>query len=96
MSKILPSRTDLEELILMCLHAAGGEMNVNEMLLEVAKRANIDIQSRPKIKQSTKRTDIDYKIAWARTSLKKTKKIERVSFGRWRITSLGEESILKK
>ena len=96
MSKPLPSKTDLEELILTCLHAAGGEMNVNEMLLESAKRANIDIQTRPRIKQSAKRTDFDYKLAWARTSLKRANRIERVSFGRWRITSLGQEMILKK
>jgi len=91
MNSDLPSRDMLERLLLRGLLAAGGELSVKQMLSEVARQANLNLDSRPKITATGNRTDLDYKLAWARTSLKKSGHLERVAFGKWRLTPRGEE-----
>lgn len=89
----LPKRQALEAMLLKVLFESDKPLSVHEILAEVGKLAKIDPQYRPTISTNSKRTDLDYKLAWLRTSMKKEGLIERTGFGVWKITSKGREKV---
>lgn len=89
----LPKRQVLEHMLLTVLSETKGSMSVDAILSAVGKLAKIDPAYRPKISSTSNRSDLDYKLAWLRTALKKDGLIERVGFGMWKITSKGLERL---
>ena len=89
----LPKKQILESMLLAVLSDAEKPISVNEILIQVGKLAKIDPAYRPKISVNSNRTDLEYKLAWLRSALKKEGLIERTEFSMWKITAQGREKV---
>lgn len=75
--------------ILERLKARGGSMTNEEMLDDVSAHMGLGDAVRSVIHGKTSITEVDYRMAWARTYLKKGGALENSARGVWRLTQAG-------
>ena len=93
MSKQMPTFDSLMNPLLDALFALGGSGSVDEIYKKVLEQENIDeeISSFPHNPEKSNQTEVAYRLAWARTYLKKYGFLENSSRGVWALTKLAKE-----
>ena len=88
-NRSIPTYLDLLWPTLKALKSLGGSASIQEVSVEIATdlELNEEILNHPHKKE--RRTEIDYRAAWARTNLKYVGAIENIGRGKWRITDAG-------
>jgi restriction system protein len=71
------------------LRLHGGSMTIEEMVDDVATAMGLSDDQRNVEHGSSGRSEVDYRMAWARTYLKKAGVLENSERGVWRLTSKG-------
>lgn len=79
--------------LLEALFALGGSGSVDEIYEKVLEQENIDeeISSIPHNPEKSNQTEVAYRLAWARTYLKKYGFLENSTRGVWSLTKLAKE-----
>jgi len=79
--------------LLNALFALGGSGSIDEIYEKVLELENIseDISSVPHSPDKSNQTEVAYRLAWARTYLKKYGFLENSSRGIWALTTLAKE-----
>jgi len=90
MSLKMPTPNQLVWPVLEAVRALGGSAHISEISTQVAKQQGfpeelLDIMHKP----GSPQTEIDYRLAWARTQLKGIGALVNSSRGVWAITELG-------
>lgn len=77
---------------LRAIRDLGGSATVSELTKAVVSLNSLseDVQSAPH-GSSASRTELEYRLAWARTYLKNIKAVENSARGVWSVTDLGRE-----
>jgi restriction system protein len=92
-SNIIPTFDDLMNPLLRALKALGGSGSIDEIYEKVLELEDIpeDISSIPHNPDKSNQTEVAYRLAWARTYLKKYGYLENSSRGVWALTQLAKE-----
>jgi len=77
--------------IVHALRASGGSATIEEMEEAVATATHLSEQERSQLHGDGPRTEFSYRLAWARTYLKKGGALENSERGVWRLTPAGSE-----
>ncbi len=93
MNKRIPTFDTLMNPILDALFALGDSGSTDEIYEKVLEQANIDeeIASILHNPEKSNQTEIAYRLAWARTYLKKYGFLENSNRGVWTLTRLAKE-----
>ena len=93
MTKQMPTFDSLMNPLLDALFALGGSGSIDEIYEKVLELENIDedISSVPHNPEKSNQTEIAYRLAWAKTYLKKYGFLENSSRGVWALTKLAKE-----
>lgn len=93
MTNQMPTFDSLMNPLLDALFALGGSGSIDEIYEKVLELQNIDedISSMPHNPEKSNQTEIGYRLAWARTYLKKYGFLENSSRGVWALTTLAKE-----
>ncbi len=93
MSKRMPTFDSLMNPLLEALLALGGSGSIDEIYDKVLELENIDEEtsSIPHNPDKSNMTEVAYRLAWARTYLKKYGFLENSSRGVWALTKLAKE-----
>ena len=93
MSNKIPTFDSLMNPLLSALLALGGSGSVDEIYEKVLEQEKIDerVSSIPHNPEKSNQTEIAYRLAWARTYLKKHGFLENSSRGIWALTKLARE-----
>jgi restriction system protein len=81
----LPPISQFQEPVLRALHELGGEGSNADIAARVADLMGLDAEQRAIPHGQDGRSEMEYRVAWARTRLSKTGKIERCGRGTWRL-----------
>lgn len=94
MSKTMPKFHELMNPLLEALAALGGSGAINEIYETVIEQQGIseDIASVPHNPGKSNQTEVAYRLAWARTYLKRYGFLENSSRGVWSLTKLAKEA----
>jgi restriction system protein len=89
----MPTFDSLMNPLLDALFALGGSGSIDEIYEKVLELENIDeeISSVPHNPEKSNQTEVAYRLAWARTYLKKYGFLENSSRGVWAMTKLAKE-----
>lgn len=93
MSNKMPTFDALMNPLLNALFALGGSGSIDEIydkVIEIEKISE-EISSVPHNPDKSNMTEVDYRLAWARTYLKKYGFLENSSRGVWALTKLAKE-----
>ena len=92
MSKTMPTFDSLMNPLLDALFALGGSGSIDEIYEKVLEVENIgeEISSIPHNSERSNQTEVAYRLAWARTYLKKYGFLENSSRGVWALTKLAK------
>lgn len=93
MKKQMPTFDSLMNPLLNALFALGGSGSIDEIYEKVLELEKIDekISAVPHNSEKSTQTEIGYRLAWARTYLKKFGYLENSSRGVWALTKLAKE-----
>ena len=93
MTNQMPTFDSLMNPLLDALFALGGSGSIDEISEKVLELQNVDedISSMPHNPEKSNQTEIAYRLAWARTYLKKYGFLENSSRGVWALTKLAKE-----
>ena len=93
MTNQMPTFDSLMNPLLDALFTLGGSGSIDEIYEKVLELQNIDedISSMPHNPEKSNQTEIGYRLAWARTYLKKYGFLENSSRGVWALTKLAKE-----
>ena len=93
MSIQMPTFDSLMNPLLEALFALGGSGTIDEIYEKVLEQENLDegISSVPHNPEKSNQTEVAYRLAWARTYLKKFGFLENSSRGVWALTKLAKE-----
>ncbi|BBP43967.1 restriction endonuclease [Thiosulfativibrio zosterae] len=91
--KTMPTFDSLMNPLLQALAELGGSGSIDEIYKKVAEIQNIndEILSIPHNPDKSNQTEVAYRLAWARTYLKKYGLLENSSRGIWTLTQKGKE-----
>lgn len=93
MSNHIPTFDSLMNPLLDALFALGGSGSIDEIYEKVLELEKIDedVSSVPHNSEKSNQTEVAYRLAWARTYLKKYGFLENSSRGVWALTKLAKE-----
>lgn len=93
MNNQMPTFDSLMNPLLEALAALGGSGSIDEIYEKVLELENIgeEISSIPHNPDKSNQTEVAYRLAWARTYLKKYGFLENSSRGVWALTKLAKE-----
>ena len=93
MSNQMPTFDSLMNPLLDALFVLGGSGSIDEIYEKVLELENLgeDISSVPHNPDKSNQTEVAYRLAWARTYLKKYGFLENSSRGVWALTTLAKE-----
>ena len=80
----LPSNADLVPIVISALNALGGQGSNDQIRSEVIKSMNLSSEAVNKIHSGT-RTELEYKLGWARTIAKQKGLITSTGRMMWKI-----------
>jgi restriction system protein len=83
----IPSHTDLMNPLIQALHDLGGSGTIDEINQRVGEILDVpdEVLEIPHDPETTSRSEVEYRLAWARTYLKKYGLLENSSRGVWAI-----------
>ena len=90
MMEQLPKYQDLISPLLQVLSAAGKPLSNDEIELAIIAKLDIPIDLASKV-HSGRRTELQYRLAWARTKAKTSGLITSTKRETWNITTTGAE-----
>ena len=100
MSNLMPTFDSLMNPLLNALFNLGGSGSINEIYEKILELEAIDekIFSIPHSPEKSNQTEVAYRLAWARTFLKKYGFLENSSRGVWTLTKLAkkEKNVIPK
>lgn len=76
---------------MQALRELGGQGSNAEIAARVADLMALDVEQRAVPHGQDGRTEMEYRIAWARTRLGKSGKIERSGPGKWRLVQTSRD-----
>ncbi|HRE72677.1 MAG TPA: restriction endonuclease [Accumulibacter sp.] len=93
MSEKMPTFDSLMNPLLRALIALGGSGSIDEIYEKVLEQENIgdDVSSILHNPEKSNQTEVGYRLAWARTYLKKYGFLENSSRGIWALTKLAKQ-----
>lgn len=93
MTQTMPTFDQLMNPLLAALFALGGSGSVDEIYEKVVEMEDIDDEtaSVPHNPEKSNQTEVGYRLAWARTYLKKYGLLENSARGVWALTTLARE-----
>jgi restriction system protein len=77
--------------VVHALRARGGSATIEEMEEAVASATNLSEAQRSQLHGDGPRTEFSYRLAWARTYLKKGGALDNSEKGVWHLTSKGDQ-----
>ena len=86
----VPTFDELNWPALLAVRALGGSGSISEHLSELIKLQSVAEQVAVIPHGDTGRTELEYRLAWARTTLKRAGYLENSSRGVWSLTDSGE------
>lgn len=94
MSTKLPSYDGLMNPLLRALQALGGSGSVEEMYDKVVELEKLpdEVLSQPHDPEKSNQTEVAYRLAWARTYLKKYGLLENSARGVWALTAKAKDT----
>lgn len=95
MKKMMPTFDALMNPLLKALIALGGSGSVDEIYEKVLELEGLDeeIASIPHNPEKSNQTEVAYRLAWARTYLRKFGYLENSSRGVWALTQIAKENV---
>jgi restriction system protein len=89
----LPTHEQLMNPLLRALRALGGSGSIEEIYDKVVELEQFpdEIVSQPHDPERSNRTEVEYRLAWARTYLKKYGVLENSSRGIWALTAKAKD-----
>ena len=87
-----PSNLELSVYVVKALEVLGGVGSNEQIRQEVAKALRLSSEDILRI-HSSKRTVLEYKLAWARTIAKQKNLIQQAGLMNWKLTSQVSQSI---
>ena len=90
----LPSPSELMIPLLTTIKENGGKLQHKEMEVHVVKLLGIPESLRNQVR-SGKRTELNYRLSWARTKAKGLGYLEKLGGGNWSLTLDGEKFLSK-
>lgn len=92
-TKHMPTFDSLMNPLLDALFSLGGSGSIDEIYEKVLELENIDdeVSSVPHNPEKSNQTEVGYRLAWARTYLKKYGFLENSSRGIWALTTLAKK-----
>lgn len=90
----MPKFHELMNPLLEALFALGGSGSIDEIFEKVVEQQGVsdDIASVPHNPEKSNQTEVAYRLAWARTYLKRYGFLENSSRGVWSLTKLAKEA----
>lgn len=90
----VPTYDRLMRPLLKALHALGGSGTIDEIYEEVIEQEGYseELASQMQSPERSNQTKLGYRLAWARTYLKKAGYVDNSSRGVWALTKKGKES----
>jgi restriction system protein len=82
---VLPPISQFQEPVLQALRELGGSGSNADIAARVADLMELDADQRSVRHGQEGRTEVEYRVAWARTRLSKSGKIERCGPSRWKV-----------
>jgi restriction system protein len=82
----MPSSAELESAVIKAIESKGGNSTNTEIYQWVITNLKIS-QSQLEIMRSGKRSEIEYRLAWARTRASKKGLIHRIGPSSWSLTA---------
>lgn len=93
----MPTPKQLEWPVLQAVQALGGSAHISEISEQVAKSGGFSEELLGVMhKPGSSQTELDYRMAWARTQLKQRGALVNSSRGVWSITQLGRSLTIKQ
>lgn len=90
---VMPQHTDLMNPLLKAMSELGGSANINEIYQKVLEIIDISDEIAEVKHKKGNRTEIEYRLAWARTYLKKVGILENSSRGIWALKNFNQPEI---
>jgi restriction endonuclease Mrr len=90
----MPSAIEIESAMLRVLSANNNGLHTREMRNAVAGFLELS-EEVLRVQRVGSRQEFGYRLAWARTKAQQKGLVERIDVATWKITDLGETSILK-
>jgi restriction system protein len=87
----VPKYDDLFNVTLEALHRLGGSASIQELENEVSKILNLSEEDLSVMASGQNQTKFSYRLAWARSYLKRYGAIENTDRGIWALTKKGKE-----
>ena len=85
----VPRYDKLFDPVLDAIHSLGGSAQNNEITHQVIKKLELSNQAAEQPHKDSTKTELEYRLAWARTYLKQYGVIENSSRGVWSLTDKG-------
>ncbi len=87
----IPKFDDLFNPTLQALRKLGGSASISELTEEVARSLKLSSKDLSQM-HDARRTEFEYRLAWARTYLKAYKVVDNSSRGVWVLTQVGKDT----
>lgn len=93
MTNKIPTFDQLMNPLLRALQALGGSGSIEEIYEKVVEQEKLpeDVLTRQHDPEKSNQTEVGYRLAWARTYLKKAGLLENSSRGIWALTSKSQQ-----
>lgn len=88
----VPTRTELTNPTLQAIHQAGGSASKNEITELVIRNLNLSEEDANEHHGTGYQTELEYRLGWARTELKKYGLITNSVRGVWSLTPQGQKT----
>ena len=85
----LPSPSELLIPMITAINVNGGQLHHKEIEIHIADSLQIPDSLRTLIR-SGRRTELNYRLSWARTKAKNLGYLEKLSAGNWSLTESGK------
>ncbi len=93
----IPNQFDLSGPALLAIHALGGSARIGEIVSTVISQGNFPEEIVNLLhKGSTSQTELEFRLAWARTNLKKIGYLDNSARSVWTLTAKAKQRIEEK
>lgn len=93
----MPSQHDLSGPVLLEIQALGGSARIGEIVSAIIRQGNFPEEIVNRLhKGSTSKTELEYRLDWARTNLKKIGYLDNSARSVWTLTAKAKQKIEEK
>jgi hypothetical protein len=87
----IPGHYSLMRPVFLAIKKLGNAYSHEEIVNTVAEMLGLSEEQRAKKHKNTKQTELAYRIAWVKTWLRIYGILEKLGYGQWKLTDLGEQ-----